>query len=75
MTSLFKIEGKDLTFFSLCLLCGDCCGCVYSVMHRCKKIEEQDYIPGLPKEYYDDVCTCYESLVVRFLTECVCVCV
>lgn len=23
-------------------------------MHRCKKIEEQDYIPGLPKEYYDD---------------------
>ncbi|XP_047981102.1 protein PALE CRESS, chloroplastic [Salvia hispanica] len=25
-----------------------------SITQRCKKIEEQDYIPGLPKEYYDD---------------------
>ncbi|KAG6438340.1 hypothetical protein SASPL_103280 [Salvia splendens] len=25
-----------------------------SIAQRCRKIEEQDYIPGLPKEYYDD---------------------
>lgn len=74
--SLFRIEGESFHLFSFVWWLSS------TVIQRCKKIEEQDYIPGLPKEYYDDVCICSDFLCgLNFFLFClwvflnVCVCV